>query len=153
MSIVCVFIVWRVEVLLLTMWFLKSICSVLLLLREGGRKLWKGFNLLRGGSCAVNTPVTSSLGWCQGFFQPWLYKGGGGGGRDPHRCFLLVPSTSLPDAKRINSGRFRTTTRLCPKLEPVILFTEWVWCMMPVSVLSQQYLKLQDDKTQNKRIE
>lgn len=62
--------------------FLKSICSVLMLPREGGRKLWKGFNLLRGGSCAVNTPATSSLGRCQVFLQPRLYEGGAGGEED-----------------------------------------------------------------------
>ncbi len=103
--------------------FFKSICSVLLLLREGGRKLWKGFNLLLGGSCAVNTPATSSLGRCQGFLQPRLCEEGEVR-TGPHRCFLSVPFTSQPDAKRINSGSFRiTTSRLCPKLELVILLT------------------------------
>lgn len=123
---------------------LKSICSVVVLLREGGRKLWKGFNLLCGGSCTVNTPATSRLGWCQVFLQPQFYKGGG---RDPTDAFSQSLYTSQPDAERINFGCFRTTTsRLCPKLEPAILFMERAWCMMAVCVLAQQHLKSQDKR-------
>lgn len=129
------------KVLLLTICFLRAyvLCCCCCLGREGGRKLWKGFNLLRGGSCAVNTPATSSLGCCQEFLQPRLCEGGRRRRTTrPHRCFLSVPSTSQPDAKRINSGSFRTTTsRLCPKPEPVVLLTGRAWCMTPVCVLAQ----------------